>query len=113
MSVDVVVSTMSYLICEHNYCTMFTSTIITYYIITCSQHHQYKVDGTTEMVSVHSTSRCLVSRGTNTSRFTQHTQVFVHSTLDSTETVFNMMTTEVSALPTTAPVAVPAPGMGA
>ena len=57
MSVDVVVTTMSYLICEHNYCTMFTSTIITYYIIACSQHHQDKVDRTNEMVSVHSTSR--------------------------------------------------------
>ena len=62
MSVDVVVTTMSYLICEHNYCTMFTSTIITYYIIACSQHHQDKVDRTTEMVSLHSTSHCLVSR---------------------------------------------------
>ena len=38
-------------------------------------------------------------------------KVFVHLTLDSTETVFNMMTTEVSALPTTTSVTVPAPGM--
>ncbi|KAI0220540.1 hypothetical protein LSAT2_027955 [Lamellibrachia satsuma] len=40
-------------------------------------------------------------------------KVFVHSTLNSTKTVFSMMTTEVGALPSTAPVAVPAPGMGA
>ena len=40
-------------------------------------------------------------------------KVFVHLTLDSTETVFNMMTTEVSALPTTTSVTVLAPGMGA